>query len=269
MARLLLRRDAVRDEVPDRGDQLVEQEADDADVDQGHDDVADARAIPGVPDEEADADAADQHLGRDDGEPAQADADAQAGEDVGHGGRQGNLPEHLPPRQPYDGGDVAIVLRDVPHADRGVDDDRPDRGDEDHEQGRRVGIAEARERQRQPGERRDGAQDLEDRVEAAHRPGALADQHAERDADHGRQAEADADAAQALGDLPEGALVDAAIVVERIDDEIPGVRHDLGGRRQPRAGLRAKELPYEQRHRDHDERRQDDLHGVAGDFTDA
>ena len=84
----------------DDRDQLVEQEADDADVGQGDDDVADARAVPRVPDEEADADAADQHLGGDDGEPAQAHADAQAGEDVGHAGRQGDLVEHLPPRQP-------------------------------------------------------------------------------------------------------------------------------------------------------------------------
>ncbi len=85
-------------------------------------------------------------------------------------------------------------------------------------------LAEARQRQRQPGERRHGAQDLEDRIEAAHRPGALADQHAQRHADHGGKAEADADAAEALGDLPEGTLVDAAIVVERIDNEIPGIR---------------------------------------------
>ncbi len=34
--------------------------------------------VPRVPDEEADADAAGQHFGGDDGEPGQADADPQA-----------------------------------------------------------------------------------------------------------------------------------------------------------------------------------------------
>ena len=63
---------------PSERDQPVEHEADQADVDEGHDDVGDAGGVPRVPDEEADADAADQHLGRDDGEPGQADADAQA-----------------------------------------------------------------------------------------------------------------------------------------------------------------------------------------------
>src|SRR5262249_56554151 len=113
--------------------QLVEHAANQTDMDQGHDDVPDGRTFPGVQDEEAEADAADQHLGGDDGEPAQPHADAQAGEDVGHGGGQGDLPEHLPPRQPDDRGNVAIVLRDVPHTHRGVDDDGPDRSDEDHE----------------------------------------------------------------------------------------------------------------------------------------
>ena len=64
--------------VADDGDDAVEHEADQADVDERQDDVADARGVPRVPDEEADADAADQHFGRDDGEPGQADADAQA-----------------------------------------------------------------------------------------------------------------------------------------------------------------------------------------------
>src|SRR5215471_18185679 len=64
-------------------------------------------------------------------------------------------------------------------------------------------------------------QNLEDRIEPAHRPGALSDQHAERDADHRGQAEADGDPAEALGDLPEGPLVDAAIVEEGIGDEVP------------------------------------------------
>ena len=46
-----------------------------ADVGQRHHDVGDARGVPRVPDEEADADAAGKHLGRNDGKPGETDAD--------------------------------------------------------------------------------------------------------------------------------------------------------------------------------------------------
>ena len=110
------------------------------------------------------------------------------GEDVGRGRRHHDLEEELELVEPQHLRDVAVVLRDVADADRGVDDDRPDRGDEDHEDRRRLAVAERRERERQPGERRHGAQHLEDRIEPAHRPGRLADQRAERDADDRRRA---------------------------------------------------------------------------------
>src|SRR5262245_66517588 len=70
------RRHAARGETADQRHQPVEHETDDADVDQRHDDVGEPRGVPRVPDEEADADAARQHLRRHDGQPRQADADA-------------------------------------------------------------------------------------------------------------------------------------------------------------------------------------------------
>ena len=48
----------------------------------------------------------------------QADADAQAGEDVGRGGRQHDLEEVLDAVQADHLGDVAVVLGDVADADR-------------------------------------------------------------------------------------------------------------------------------------------------------
>jgi hypothetical protein len=120
---------AVRGERADGGHQAVEHEADKPDVDQGDDDVGDARGVPGIPDEEADADASGQHLGRDDGEPGEADADAQPREDVGSRGGDHDLPEEFERIEPQDRSDVAIVLRNVANADRGVDDDRPHRSD--------------------------------------------------------------------------------------------------------------------------------------------
>src|SRR5205809_2743786 len=77
---LSVRRGAAGDDFTDSRDQAIEHEADDADIEQRQDDLADMRGIPRVPDEEADADAADQHLGGDDGEPGQADADARSEE---------------------------------------------------------------------------------------------------------------------------------------------------------------------------------------------
>src|SRR5438477_4405679 len=122
---------AARGEVADERDQAIEDEADDADVDERHDDVGEPRGVPGVPDEEADADAARRHLGGDDGEPGEADTDAQAGEDVGRSRRHHDAPEELGLVEPQDARDVAIVLRDVADAHGGVDDHRPDRRDED------------------------------------------------------------------------------------------------------------------------------------------
>src|SRR3954463_7078867 len=130
---LLVGGGAVGDGGGDAGNDAIEHEADYADIDEGQDDLDDMRGVPRVPDEEADADAADQHLGRDDGEPGQADADAQPGEDIGGRRRDHDLPEELEMIEPQHLRHVAVVLRNVADTDRGVDDDRPDRGDEDDE----------------------------------------------------------------------------------------------------------------------------------------
>ena len=69
------------------------------------------------------------------------------------------------------------------------------------------------------------------------------DQHAEADADDHRQREAEGHALQAGEQVPEQALVDAAAVEERIEDQLPGVLHHLAGRRQGGARARAQHLP--------------------------
>src|SRR6266849_6884394 len=51
---------------------LIEQHADDADHQNGDDDVSDREVVPLVPDEVANAGAADQHLGGDDHQPGDA-----------------------------------------------------------------------------------------------------------------------------------------------------------------------------------------------------
>ena len=54
---------------------------------------------------------------------------------------------------------------------------------------------------------------------------------------------AEGDALQARRHVPEQALVDAAAIEERIDDQLPGVVEHLGWRRQRRAGLAAQQFP--------------------------
>ena len=76
------------------------------------------------------------------------------------------------------------------------------------------------ERDGQPGERRHRAQHLKDRVEPAMRRQALADKHAKGDADNARGAVADGDARQGCQDMQPQTLVDAAMIEERIEDEI-------------------------------------------------
>src|ERR1700712_958506 len=110
-------RGAAGDDLAQSRDQAIEHEADDADVEQRQDDFADVRGIPGIPDEEADPDAADQHFSRDNGEPGQADADAKPSEDVGRSGGDHDLPEKLQRVELHHGGHVAVVLRNVADAD--------------------------------------------------------------------------------------------------------------------------------------------------------
>src|SRR5580692_9586572 len=73
---LLRERDHAREARKD----LVEQHADDADQENGDDDVGDREVVPLVPDEVADAGAADQHLGGDDHQPGDADRNPHARE---------------------------------------------------------------------------------------------------------------------------------------------------------------------------------------------
>src|SRR5688500_3225507 len=131
---------AARDDAAHHRYQPVEHETNEADVDQGEDDLADQRAVPRIPDEKADADAADQHFRGYDRQPRQADPDPQPGEDVGHRRGQQDLEKELDRRQAENPRHVAVIGRDVAHPDRGIDDDRPDRGNEYDKDRRRLGV---------------------------------------------------------------------------------------------------------------------------------
>src|SRR5258706_4292860 len=133
---------------------LLEQEAHHTDGEDGDDDVLDLEVVPFVPDPETDADAAGEHLGGDDDQPRHADREAHAGDHVRQHRREEDLGEHLPLGEVQHPRHVQVVLRDLPHADRGVDDHRPQAADEDHVDRRRVRRLEDQQADRQPGERR-------------------------------------------------------------------------------------------------------------------
>ncbi len=99
------------DEGADRRYQTVEDEPDDPDIGQRHDDVGEARAVPRIPDEKADANAAGEHFSGDDGEPGEADTDPEAGENVGAAAGIMILKKNSAWLSWQDLGHVAIVLR--------------------------------------------------------------------------------------------------------------------------------------------------------------
>src|ERR1700704_65731 len=72
---------------------LLEREADDADREDRDDDVLDVEVVPFIPDPEADADAAREHLRRDDHQPRDADRQAHAGDHVRENRGKKDLPE--------------------------------------------------------------------------------------------------------------------------------------------------------------------------------
>src|SRR5439155_21445700 len=115
---------------------------DDPDIEEGEDDFADVGGIPGIPDEEADTDAADEHFSRNDGEPRKPYSDAQPGEDVRRCGRNHDLPEEFEMIELQHPRDVTVILRNVAYAHGRIDDDGPDCRDEDHENRRGLPIAE-------------------------------------------------------------------------------------------------------------------------------
>src|SRR6266568_1716653 len=232
--------------------QLFEREADDADREDGDDDVLHVEVVPFVPYPEADADAAGEHLRGDDHQPRHADRQAHARDHVRKHGREKDLPEHRPLRKVEDPRDVEIVLRDVAHADRGVDDHRPQGADEDDVDRGGVGGLEHHQADRQPGERRHRLQDADDRRRHVGEEAKTPEHETERDADERRHPETDADPAERGEHVPAYALVVRPLLVEGTAEDperrMPGRR----GSGQTAAGL------CDDRPKRHEQRQADD-----------
>src|SRR5882762_8853533 len=217
---------------------LLEREADDADREYRDDDVLDVQIVPFVPHPEADADAAGEHLRRDDHQPRDADRQAHAGDHVREHRREQNLPEYRPLGKIEHPRHVEIFLRDVAHADRGVHDHGPQAADEDDVDRGRVSSLENHQTDRQPGERRHRLQKTDDRRRHVGEKTKAPQHEAERDADERGQAEADADPAQRREQVPPDALVVRSLLVERVAEDIDRRMPGRDGIGQPAAGSR-------------------------------
>src|SRR3954453_6101127 len=90
---------AIAEPSREQHQRLLERQADDADGEDGDDDVLDLEVVPFVPDPEPYADAAGEHLRRDDHQPGDADRQAHASNHVRqHGGKE-DAGEDLPFRE--------------------------------------------------------------------------------------------------------------------------------------------------------------------------
>src|SRR3989344_4112117 len=168
------------------GEGPVQHHAHQADDQDGEDHVGQREVVPLVPHEVADTRAAHQHLGGHDDQPRDAHADAHAGEDGGRRCGQDHLDGGAPLRDLERARHVEPVAPHAGHAEGRVDQHRPDRADEDHEDARGGRVLDGVERQRHPRQRRDGLEHLDERVERAVHQGRHADGKAQRDGDqHG------------------------------------------------------------------------------------
>src|SRR6267154_2342475 len=206
----------VGNEFLEPADREIERHADHAYRENREDYVGEVEVVPLVPDEIADARAADQHLRGDDHQPCNAHRDAHAGED-GRGRRGQDHLKGAAQRLHFQRlRHVQPVAAHRGHAIGGVDQHRPDRADENHEHARNRRVLDGVERDRHPREGRDGLQDLDERIERPVGHGRHADDEAERHGEENRQEVAKADPDEGMRELDADALVVGAAVVERL-----------------------------------------------------
>ena len=144
----------------------VEQQADEPDDDHAGDhQVVAVAGVARIDDQIAEARAQRDHLGRDHHQPGDAEADAHADDDLRQRRREHHLQEQLRARDAEVLRRAQVALLDGVHARGGLHDHREHRGDEDQEDRRGVADAEPEDGDRNPGDRRDRPQDLEQRVQ--------------------------------------------------------------------------------------------------------
>jgi hypothetical protein len=183
--------------------------------------------VPLVPDEVADAGAAHEHFGRHDHEPGNADRNPHAGENRWRSGRQDHG-ERAPQRTDLKRArHVDPLLAHGSDTEGGIEQHRPDRADEDHEDRRQAGVLDGVERERHPGERRNGFENLDERIERAADQGRHPDQEAQGNGDDDRKQITEPNACDRITELDAEPLVVRAVIVERLLDVLPQLGADV------------------------------------------
>src|SRR5579863_4794551 len=186
---------------------LIEQHAHEPDQENGDDHISDRKVVPLIPDEVADAGATHEHFGRHDHEPGDADRYPHAGENC----RRSRGQDHgkgAPQRADFErAGHVDPFLADGGDAKGGIEQHRPYRADEDHEDRRQTGIFDGVERERHPGQRRDRFENLDERIERAADQRRHPDQESQRNRDEDGEQITKADARNRIAELDAEPLV--------------------------------------------------------------
>jgi hypothetical protein len=132
----------------------IDGQAEQADGDHAGDDLVGPEVLARFEDAEAEAIVHRDHLGHDHHDEGGADADAHAGQDVGHRRRQDHAGEHREAggAQVARGADIDAV--DLAHAGDGIHQHREEGAQRDQEHGRRIAQPEPQDRQRNVGDRR-------------------------------------------------------------------------------------------------------------------
>ena len=169
-------------EALEAADQRVERQADDADRDhRRHDQVVALAGVARVDDQVAQARLDRDHLGRHDHQPGDAQRDAQADQDLRQGRGQDHLLDQAAARGSRScrpsGCTSRRMLRTAAVAET---TDREEGREEDQEDRALVVVPNQQDRDRDPGDRRDRAQDLDQRVEGPVQARAPAEHQAQR-----------------------------------------------------------------------------------------
>ena len=148
---------------------------------------------------------------------------AQPGRDVRQRRGQRHLEEQARAPDVHGAGGAQQHRRHAAHAAPGRGEDREERAEQDHEHLRALAEAEPDDGERDPGQRRDRPQQLDERPDQARRPIRPADAARPGSPRRGADREAGEDAAEADGDV--GAEL-------RWREVVPGDHQRLGGSRQ-------------------------------------
>src|SRR5688572_28988011 len=160
----------------------VQRQSDQTDDDHaGDDEIVAITGVARVHDHVTEPRTQRDHFGGDDDEPGDAETDSHADDDLRQSGRNDHLREQRATRNAEILRSAQIAPLDRVHADRRLHDHREDRGDEDQVDRRCIADAEPEDGDRNPGDRRDRPQDLEDwiqrAVSAAHPTRPQAERH--------------------------------------------------------------------------------------------